>query len=246
MTAAQSAATSAGTADAVAGLAEQIRDLQRGGGADDRRGEQEARTCAASSLLSPTSRPPPIVTPEREMPGISASAWAAPTPTAWRQVTRVGDPVVVVGLALAALRGAAAQPLGAEQQQAVDEQEDRRRVGGGEHLAQRVLEQQAEDAGRNRPDDEQPAEPGVRIGDLTVAQRAAEAPEDPDPVLARRSPSSTIAVARWTATRKARKNLSFWWMFQPSSRGVTTAWPRLEIGNSSEKPWSRPRTMPWK
>ena len=61
-----------------------------------------------------------------------------------------------------------------------------------------------------------------------------------------KNPSSTSAVARWTATRKLRKYGSFWWMFQPSRCGRITACPRLEIGNSSEKPWSSPRTMAWK
>jgi hypothetical protein len=37
---------------------------------------------AASSLESPTSRPPLIVAPERENPGSNAIACAAPTPTA--------------------------------------------------------------------------------------------------------------------------------------------------------------------
>src|SRR6059058_293047 len=32
-------------------------------------------------------------------------------------------------------------------------------------------------------------------------------------------------------------------MSQPSRLGRITLWPRLEIGNSSETPWSRPRTI---
>jgi hypothetical protein len=32
----------------------------------------------------------------------------------------------------------------------------------------------------------------------------------------------TVAVAKWVATRNVRKNSSFWWMSQPSSRGRTT------------------------
>ena len=58
-----------------------------------------------------------------------------------------------------------------------------------------------------------------------------------------KNPSRTIAVARCVATRKVRKYGSFWWMSQPRSRGRMTLWPRLEIGNSSEKPWSRPSTI---
>ncbi len=33
---------------------------------------------------------------------------------------------------------------------------------------------------------------------------------------------------------------------QPSHAGSSTEWPRLEIGNSSVTPWSRPITMAWK
>ena len=40
---------------------------------------------AASSLESPAKRPPPIVKPEREMPGIKAAACDVPTAIAWRQ-----------------------------------------------------------------------------------------------------------------------------------------------------------------
>ena len=39
------------------------------------------------------------------------------------------------------------------------------------------------------------------------------------------------------------KKLSFCSMCQPSSLATITLWPRLEIGNSSETPWSRPRTI---
>ncbi len=42
------------------------------------------------------------------------------------------------------------------------------------------------------------------------------------------------------------KYVSFWWMFQPSSRGRMTLWPRLEIGNSSANPCSRPSRIAWK
>jgi hypothetical protein len=58
--------------------------------------------------------------------------------------------------------------------------------------------------------------------------------------------SSTMAVARWSATRKVRKYGAFWWMFQPSSSGRMTLCPRLEMGNSSDTPWSSPRIAPWK
>jgi hypothetical protein len=60
---------------------------------------------------------------------------------------------------------------------------------------------------------------------------------------AQKNPSRTSAVARCVATRKVMKNGSFWWMSQPSSRGAMTECPRLEIGKSSVKPCSSPRTI---
>ena len=62
----------------------------------------------------------------------------------------------------------------------------------------------------------------------------------------RKNSSSTSAVARCVATRKVRKKVSFWWMFQPNSLGSTTACPRLEIGKGSATPWVRPRMIAWK
>ncbi len=56
----------------------------------------------------------------------------------------------------------------------------------------------------------------------------------------------TMAVARWVAIKNVMKYGSFWWMFQPSSCGRITLWPRLEIGNSSENPCSSPSTIAWK
>jgi hypothetical protein len=88
--------------------------------------------------------------------------------------------VVVVGL-----RRAPPQKLGAVEQEAVQRQEDRGRLRRGEHAAQLVLEGEAEDPGRDRPDDEQPAE--LRVGvarvDAAVAERAPDALDDPHPVV---------------------------------------------------------------
>src|SRR5207247_7873103 len=55
---------------------------------------------------------------------------------------------------------------------------------GGEPAAQLVLEREPEDPCGNRADDEQPAELGVGIAgvDAAVAQRTADALEDPHPV----------------------------------------------------------------
>jgi hypothetical protein len=81
-------------------------------------------------------------------------------------------------------RAAPAPALEDEQQDAVGGQEDRGGRRRREQAAQRVLEQQPEDAGRDRADDEQPAQPGVAVagGDLAVAQRAPQPGEDPPPL----------------------------------------------------------------
>src|SRR5438132_2683785 len=59
--------------------------------------------------------------------------------------------------------------------------------------------------------------------------------------------SRAVAVATCRPTRNARKNDSgrAWTLdrlSQPTTVGRTTAWPRLEIGNSSVMPWVRPIT----
>ena len=115
---------------------------------------------AASSFERPTSRPPAIVAPEREKPGISAIACAAPTKNATTPGNGASDARVVVHLGDGC---APAQQLGAVEQHAVERQEDRSRGGRGEDLAQRVLQRQAENAGGDRADDQQPAELGVGV-----------------------------------------------------------------------------------
>jgi hypothetical protein len=108
-------------------------------------------------------------------------------------------------------------------------------------VPQRVLEEEPEDPGRNRADDEEPAElrVGVVLGDPAVAERPAEAAQDPDPV----APEEPEQDDRGREVRGDEENESFWRMCQPRSFGATTLWPRLEIGKSSEKPCSRPRTI---
>ncbi len=126
-----------------------------------------------------------MVMPEREMPGISAAAWAVPIAAAWRKLILVAmrgsespSPSPGLGWRFRMLSKASSRtPLTSE--------EDRRRLGRGEERAQRVLERQPEDAGGNRADHQQPAEPGVGValGDAAAAQRAPEPAEDPLPVL---------------------------------------------------------------
>src|SRR5947207_3881138 len=63
--------------------------------------------------------------------------------------------------------------------------------------------------------------------------------------------SSAVAVATCRPTRNARKNDSGWaWaaarLSHPKIVGRITAWPRLEMGNSSVTPWITPITTAWK
>ena len=107
---------------------------------------------AASLFESPTSRPPPIVAPEREKPGISASAWAAPIAErsaparpAWRSARRRRSSVC----------GARRRrQLGAVEEEPVQHQEDRRATRARRSTWRSLCSSsQAEDAGWDRPDD---------------------------------------------------------------------------------------------
>ena len=112
---------------------------------------------------------------------MSAIACAAPTVNVCHQPTfraiRASSSSVGLGRA-------PPQRLGAEEDHAVEREEDARVLRRGEELPQPVLQQQAEDPGRDRGDDDQPAE--LRIGvvgaDLAVAERASDPFDDPHPV----------------------------------------------------------------
>src|SRR5581483_7431166 len=90
-----------------------------------------------------------------------------------------------VRIALLGLGRAPPQPFRAVEHQPVQDQEDGRRLPRRERVPERVLEQEAEDSRRDRADDEEPRElrVGVVVGDLAVADAAAEAAEDPHPVV---------------------------------------------------------------
>ena len=113
-------------------------------------------------------------------------------------------------------------------------------------MAQRVLEQQADDPGRDRAHHEQPAEAGVGVSaPISRARRERPMPRTIRTQSLQKKPSNTSAVARCVATRNARKKSSFWWMSQPSSR-QDHAVAEARDGKSSAMPWSRPRTTAWK
>src|SRR6202521_5958406 len=57
--------------------------------------------------------------------------------------------------------------------------------------------------------------------------------------------TSAVAVPTWSSTTKARKVGSAWLIFQPSSFGRMTIWPRLLTGKSSVTPCSNANTRAW-
>src|SRR5438128_9966172 len=55
-----------------------------------------------------------------------------------------------------------------------------------------------------------------------------------------------VAVPTWSSTTNARKVGSAWSIFQRSSFGRMTVWPRLLTGKSSVTPCSNANTRAWK
>ena len=128
---------------------------------------------AAAARSKPSSRPALIVAPERDTPGISASACAKPIdePVA-------GGHVVDVAVALGDRVG----------DREHDAEEDQHRPGQVE-VARAVLdlvrEREAEDADRDRRHDQVPAHAGVAVrAQLGVAQRPQPGARDVPQVLA--------------------------------------------------------------
>ena len=155
----------------------------------------------ACSWSSPRSKPATMVMPERLMPASRARLWKTPMTPASRMPHALHDRRVILRIvlgvgrvarrlppsALSAVRRdpryrSATQPLTDVEQDAVEGQEDRGRLGLGENTAQRLFEGQAENSGRDRGDDQQPGQPLVHGLDTAVADRGDESADDPHPV----------------------------------------------------------------
>ena len=197
--------------------------------------------------------------PERLMPANSAPICATPTATGFLEVERVEAPALLAtrcarcGCVATSFvdRGARRTQSPTSRISAVDREEDR----GGERLreqgAQRVLEREAGEAGRDRRDDEQPRHALVGRLERPRPQRAGRTPPMIRTQSARKYTSSASAVATCSATTNARYGDSLGRLpvttsSQPSHAGMSTEWPRLEIGNSSVTPCSTPITIAWK
>ncbi len=109
--------------------------------------------------VSPRNRPALIVPPDRETPGMSASACASPMPTPWAH----GHALEVDLLPPDALRD--------PQHHAEGDHRRRDEPQVARHGLDLVLEQQAEHADRDRADDHQPGQPVLRLGTLLAVQQ---------------------------------------------------------------------------
>src|SRR5438270_11715698 len=161
-------------------VAEELRQLEHRGGAEDRGREEEreprrvlVREADDEAAAQRRGRAREA-RDERDRLRRADEEGAAPADLA-------RDPRVVVARGL---RRPATQELRAVEQEAVQDQEEGGRARGGEDMPELVLEQEAEDPGRDRPDDEQPAQLRVHVvgSDLALAEAAAEAAHDPHPV----------------------------------------------------------------
>ena len=185
--------------------------------------------------------------PEREMPGISASAWALPIASAWRKL-------------ICEIRGSLSP---SQSPRCGARRRKRSKKSRRTPLIVRKIAAEVGEAKRLRSGcssarpmipagivpmtSTQPRRASVSSGSSRPPSRTERArPAKIRFQSSRKKKKRTSAVAQWVATRKARKNSSFWWMFQPNRLGAITAWPRLEIGNGSAIPCRAPRMMAWK
>ena len=207
---------------------------------------------AASSWSSPRIRPPTIVMPDRLMPG--------------EQRADLGD-ADEDRLAVRQRVDAAGRPRTRRRRYAGADRARRRRsrsptsritplivrkiaaaVRLGEQRAQRVLEHQTDDAGRNRRDDEQHAQARVGRRDAALARAVEEAADDLDPVAAEvdeqreRGADVQRDEEREVERLVVRLRLDEVVPAEPAP-GSRTEWPRLDTGNSSVTPWKRPMTI---
>ena len=160
-------------------------NLQQAGGQDRRRGEQEGEMRRV------------LVVQAADEPGRHAHSVAADPGYQGRGLSHSDDARFAIfervqpaaPIALHALAGrqcahlrAAAQAFGAEQDDAVDDQEDRRRQRFGQGLPNRALEQQTQDPHRDRRADDQPRQPLGRCLDPPLVERPEERRDDRDPL----------------------------------------------------------------
>jgi hypothetical protein len=162
---------------------------------------------AASLFERPTSKLPPIVIPEREMPGISAAACSEPTMVASRQLTwramRVSSSSAVSG----ARRRSASAPKSSRPLR-------NRKIAAdcAEAKTLRSLCSRSKPripAGMVPTTSSQPSFASVSSGAMPRSRSERPRPLTMRAQSRRKKNSSTSAVARCVATRNVMKNLSF-------------------------------------
>ena len=173
-----------GAPDAVAVGAGQVRDLVQACGEDDRRRQQEPQPGRVV-----------VIEPAGE-PGGHDHAVAADPGDQGGRLSNADDPSLAilerfessaaVGLHPLAARErtdlrAFAQSLGADQDQAVHDEEDRGDLGFRGRHSRLVLEQDSEDPDGDAGDDDQPCQPLCRGIDTPLAERPEERPDDLEP-----------------------------------------------------------------
>ena len=164
-------------ADAVAVGPGEVAVLDKPGGEDRRRGQQEAEA-GGVGVVQATGQPGGHHHAVAADPGDERARLSGADDPRLAVLQGVQRPIALGVQSLAAGQlahlGAAAVALGVEQDAAVDDEEDRRRQRLGQRLADDALEQQAEDPDRDGGADDQPGQAlGGRL-DAPLAQRGEE------------------------------------------------------------------------
>ena len=156
-----------------------------------------------------------MVMPERETPGASATAWATPMPRAPRPAQ--------VGHRLVEVRGA----VGDEHDEGEGEHQDADQVGLAELVLDEALEGDADKAGRDGADEQQPGETLVGGLDAAPAQAVHPGAQDDDdlaPEVDQDGDERAEVQGDVEGLVEVGVELK---KFQPNSHGTRMRWPEL-------------------
>src|SRR5207247_52575 len=195
---------------------------------------------AASWWRRPAIRPPPMVTPEREMPGMKASAWHAPTMAAARKLMRSAD----AKCASCSVRDA---PRSVRRRRNSKPSMSRpltiRKPAATYGLANNDLILLSRKTPRMAAGMVPTSSSMARRSEslrIRPAIAAVKNPRTSATHCCRYRTSSAVAVPRWRRTRNGTNDGSDCLKDQWRRLGTSTAWPSDETGNSSLAPCSRP------
>ncbi len=179
---------------------------------------------AAASRVSPSVRAIVIVTPEREVPGISASACAQPIRIASRQPTEYSSRAArpkrsAIHMRAPKTASSVATATGLRSFSSISPPKARPTTPTG--IVPITMHQARRASGVIPP-------PANEPNQARVIARSSR----------RKYATTANSVPTCTATSKASP-----WSCQPSRYGTSTRWPELEIGRNSDSPWTIARTM---